>query len=86
MFTRMLVAQLTERLKEQRKFMQIVVGPRQTGKTTATLQALAQLRIPRHFVSADDPGLASAEWLRNAWEQARALAKANEAILVVDEI
>ena len=86
MFTRALVSQLTERLTEPRKFIQIVVGPRQTGKTTAVLQALEQLSVQRHFVSADDPNLVSVEWLRNEWEQARALAKQNEAILVIDEI
>jgi predicted AAA+ superfamily ATPase len=82
----MLVSQLVERLNEPRKFIQIVVGPRQTGKTTAVLQALEQAKIPQHFVSADDPNLVSAEWLRNEWEQARAFAKGSEAILVIDEI
>jgi len=87
MFKRKLVAQLAERLTEPRKFIQIVVGPRQTGKTTAVTQALEELKIPTHFVSADDPSLNSVEWLRNEWEQARALAKSSgEAILVVDEI
>jgi predicted AAA+ superfamily ATPase len=86
MFTRDLVSQLIERLNETRCFIQIVVGPRQTGKTTAVVQALEKLNIPRHFVSADDPNLISAEWLRNEWEQARTLAKSDEAILVIDEI
>ena len=71
MFKRMLVTQLTERLNEPRRFIQIVVGPRQTGKTTAVSQALEELMIPAHFVSADDPSLVSTEWLRNEWEQAR---------------
>ncbi|MCL2152182.1 MAG: ATP-binding protein [Oscillospiraceae bacterium] len=86
MFKRILVSQLTERLNEPRRFIQIVVGPRQTGKTTAVLQALEELNIQQHFVSADDPNLVSTEWLRNEWEQARALAKTREAVLVVDEI
>lgn len=86
MFTRALVAQLAERLKEPRKFIQIIAGPRQTGKTTAVVQVLERLAVRQHFVSADDPNLVSAEWLRNEWEQARALAKAGDAILVVDEI
>ena len=86
MFKRNLVSQLTSRLKEIRKFIQIVVGPRQTGKTTAVLQALRGLDIQTHFVSADDPNLVSAEWLCNEWEQARALAKTGECILIVDEI
>jgi len=86
MFKRMLVTQLTERLNEPRRFIQIVVGPRQTGKTTAVSQALEELMIPAHFVSADDPSLVSTEWLRNEWEQARALAKTDGAILIIDEI
>ena len=87
MYKRKLVAQLADRLNEPRRFIQIVAGARQTGKTTAVLQALESLDAPNHFVSADEPGLAGKEWLRNEWEQARALAKNNEgAILVVDEI
>ena len=86
MFKRNLVTQLIERMAEPRRFVQIVVGPRQTGKTTAVTQALKELNMQAHFVSADDPSLNSTEWLRNEWEQARALAKTGEAILVVDEI
>jgi predicted AAA+ superfamily ATPase len=86
MYTRALVSQLVGRLEEPRQFIQIVAGPRQTGKTTAIVQALARLQVPRHFVSADDPNLISAEWLRNEWEQARALAKTQDAVLVIDEI
>jgi predicted AAA+ superfamily ATPase len=86
MFTRKLVAQLTARLNEPRRFIQIVVGPRQTGKTTAVQQALEHLPPRQHFVSADDPNLGSAEWIRNEWEQARALAKSGDAILIIDEI
>jgi predicted AAA+ superfamily ATPase len=92
MFKRKLASQLTERLAEPRRFVQIVAGPRQTGKTTAVAQALDELNMATHFVSADDPSLNSTEWLRNEWEQARAIAKsagrsgAGGAILVVDEI
>jgi len=31
--------------------MQIIVDPRQTGKTTAVIQALAQLKIEQHFAN-----------------------------------
>ena len=86
MFKRKLVSQLIERMQEPRRFIQIVVGPRQTGKTTAVMQALDALSRTTHFVSADDPGLNSVEWLRNEWEQARALTKSGEVILAVDEI
>jgi len=86
MFQRRLVSQLVERMNEHRKFIQIVIGPRQTGKTTAVVQALEQLNISQHFISADDPNLISVEWLRNEWERARIMTKENEAILIVDEI
>jgi len=86
MFQRSLVSQLADRLTEPRRFIQIVVGPRQTGKTTAVTQVLETLNTARHFVSADDPSLISVEWLRNEWEQARALAKLGDAVLVIDEI
>lgn len=63
-----------------------MVGPRQTGKTTVVLQALESLKIPKHFASTDEPGLAQMEWLRNEWEQARSLAQNGEIVLVIDEI
>lgn len=86
MFIRSLVAQLAERLSEPRRFIQIISGSRQTGKTTAVIQALEQLNTPQRFVSADDIALIGAEWLYNEWEQARALADKNDAVLIVDEI
>jgi predicted AAA+ superfamily ATPase len=86
MFARELVSQLAERLNEPRRFIQIVAGPRQTGKTTAVLQALEKIKIPKRFVSADDPTLVSAEWLRNEWERSRAYAEEGEFILAIDEI
>ena len=86
MFKRKLVALLSARLTEPRRFIQIVAGPRQTGKTTAVTQVLEDLTLPTHFVSADDPNLNSTQWLQNEWDQARALTKNGNAILVVDEI
>jgi predicted AAA+ superfamily ATPase len=54
MFNRGLVSRLVERLGEPRRIIQIVAGPRQTGKTTAVLQSLEELNLPQRFVSADD--------------------------------
>ncbi|MCL2067692.1 MAG: ATP-binding protein [Treponema sp.] len=88
MYKRKLVEQLTGRMTEKRLFMQVVIGPRQTGKTTAILQALKSLSVPHHFVSADDPVLVSPEWLRNEWEKVRLRQKqtGREIILAIDEI
>jgi len=86
MFARALVAKIVERLSEPRRFIQIISGPRQTGKTTAVQQALKKFSCPKHFVSADDPNIVSTQWIRHEWQQARLLTATGEAILVIDEI
>lgn len=90
MFQRRFVSQLIKRMNESRTFIQIVVGPRQTGKTTAVTQALEAIDsdTESYYVSADDPSLVSREWLRNEWEHARLLQRQSNksVVLVVDEI
>jgi uncharacterized protein len=80
---------LKGRLEEECRFIQVVTGARQTGKTTLVLQALAQLGGLSHYVSADEPTLQSGEWLGQHWERARLLARqagAEGSILAIDEI
>ncbi|MCL1863738.1 MAG: DUF4143 domain-containing protein [Defluviitaleaceae bacterium] len=86
MYKRTITERLIKRITEPRLFIQIMTGPRQTGKTTTVLQTLEECGIKNHYVSADEQNLARAEWLRNEWETARSLAKDGEAILAVDEI
>jgi uncharacterized protein len=81
------------RMREPRRFLQVVAGPRQVGKTTLVRQALAVLAqepgtaVAQHSVSADNPGLVGASWLRSQWEIARTLAtQAGACILVLDEV
>ena len=87
------LSQFNTRLQEPRRFLQVVAGPRQVGKTTLVRQALADLeKLPgkamaQHSVSADNPGLVGASWLRTQWETARTLAaQAGACILVLDEV
>jgi uncharacterized protein len=83
------LALFIQRLSEPRRFMQVVAGPRQVGKTTLVRQTLAALdsRIARHSVSADSPGLVGSTWLHTQWETARALAaQAGACVLVLDEV
>lgn len=77
---------LSSRLSEQRRFLQVVTGPRQVGKTTLVLQALADQNLPTIYASADEPGLRDAIWLRQNWEAARLQAGTDAAILVIDEV
>jgi predicted AAA+ superfamily ATPase len=85
---------LVARLKEPRRFLQVVAGPRQVGKTTLVRQALTLLQdstggagMAQHSVSADGPGLQGRAWLSSQWEVARSLAsQAGACVLVLDEI
>lgn len=47
---------IEKRLREPRKFMQVIMGPRQIGKTTAVKQALKMVEdeIPYIMFSADN--------------------------------
>ena len=80
------------RLGEKRRFMQVVAGPRQVGKTTLVRQTLAALattnpNLAQHSVSADSPGLVGSAWLHTQWETARSLAaQAGACVLVLDEV
>lgn len=77
-----------ERLREPRRFLQVLAGPRQVGKTTLVAQALARLAdLPAHSASADNPGLQPLAWVAAQWEQGRTLAALHgRAVLVLDEI
>jgi predicted AAA+ superfamily ATPase len=78
---------LAERLAEPRRFIQVVAGPRQVGKSTLVQQVTAEVDRPVRYVSADEPTLRGADWINQQWEAARleATGKAG-AVLVLDEI
>ncbi len=78
---------LLRRLREPRRFLQVLAGPRQVGKTTLALQALEMLGRPGHYASADDPVGRDAAWLETQWDLGRLAARDRRgAILVLDEI
>ena len=80
---------LKQRLNEPRHFIQVVAGPRQTGKTTMVIQLLEETKRPCHFVSADAVGQADSFWIEQQWESARAQfahSGAGEFLFVIDEI
>lgn len=77
---------LARRLVEPRRFIQVVAGPRQVGKSTLVEQAVQDLRIPVRSVSADEPTLRGPDWIAAQWEAARVDAGTQGAVLVVDEV
>ena len=89
MFERKELKQLSLRLQEPRRFIQVLIGPRQVGKTTLVRQLIQQLRFPCQYVSADAVGAANAAWITQQWEAARFQLRSTGAaqiLLVIDEI
>jgi uncharacterized protein len=88
-FRRAICAVIERRLAEPRRFLQVLSGPRQAGKTTLVRQALAASPLPGHYASADDPGLRDRAWIDQQWEVGRHLTRAagaGGAVLALDEI
>lgn len=88
-FTREFAGTMAARLREPRRFLQVLAGPRQVGKTTVVHQVLEAFSGRSVFVSADEPGLRDTAWLAAQWERARlttAEAGKRGAVLVVDEV
>jgi len=76
-----------QRLQENRKFIQVIIGPRQVGKTTAILQTLEEINFPSYYASADLPAPPTLNWLKIQWEIARnKLVNSKPLVLVLDEI
>lgn len=83
-FQRAFVAQLIQRLNADQPLIQVLVGPRQVGKTTGVRQLMAQCTYPQHYANADDVLVSDRSWLLQQWQQARLLGDGT--LLVVDEI
>jgi len=80
--------ELLQRLKEKRRFVQVIAGPRQVGKTTVVRQVMEASKMPAHYASADEPTLRDRTWLEQQWDIARLKARESKtgALLVLDEI
>ncbi len=77
------------RLEEQRRFIQVVMGARQIGKSTVVKQVLKDLNAPYQFFSADNVPATNSAWISNCWAAVRSLKESKEQesiILVIDEI
>ncbi len=69
--------------------MQVVLGPRQVGKTTMIRQVLQDLTIANQFFSADMAAGSQSAWIARQWQTARVIMQAQhlqEYVIVFDEI
>lgn len=62
-YKRPLYQVLLKRLREPRRFIQVLAGPRQVGKTVLARQVMESLDIPTLYASADEPTLRDRTWL-----------------------
>ncbi|MEO6812934.1 MAG: ATP-binding protein [Ginsengibacter sp.] len=89
MFQRNELQSLEKRITEPRKFIQVIMGPRQVGKTTLISQLLENSKIPFHSSSADATASSNFSWLEQQWETARLKMdqlESKQFLLVIDEI
>ena len=90
MYRRPLFNSIRKRLEEPRRFIQVLAGPRQTGKTTLIRQVLEDVDAPSHYATADEPALKDRVWIEQQWETARRWMTGDKpeasAVLVLDEI
>ena len=80
---------LLARMKEKRHFIQVIMGPRQVGKSTLMKQVVGDAGIPYVFYPADAVPATQLSWISDCWNAARAKMRVEglkEIILVIDEI
>lgn len=88
-FKRSQFAEITQRINEPKRFIQVLAGPRQVGKSTLMDQVLAECPLPYYLYNADGVDENDSDWIRRVWESARAqmdTRRQTEAVLVIDEI
>lgn len=88
-YKRHYINELEKRIKEPRRFIQVISGPRQVGKTTLVRQFLSAYKRQHVYVSADAVFEEPGSWITSVWERARAMYHAGESrelLLCLDEI
>src|SRR6056297_177357 len=89
MYKRAELETLHSRIHDSRKHIQVIMGPRQVGKTTMVRQLCDELDIPFLFTSADAVAGSDESWLMQTWESARLKKKvsgASEFLLIIDKV
>ena len=80
---------LKERMAEPRRRIQIVMGPRQVGKSTLVGQFTEATDVPFDLFAADGVNPFDTAWISAHWQQARMRMDINsdaEHILIIDEV
>ena len=80
---------ITRRINEPRKFIQLIEGPRQVGKSTLIKQVLKSISLPWVHFAADNVPATQTAWISDCWATARnklRMEHLSELLLVIDEV
>ena len=83
-YERPFVTQLEQRLIAENALIQVLIGPRQVGKTFGMRQLLARYPHNNIYANADDLLTSDRSWLMEQWQKAQLLGDGT--LLVIDEI
>jgi predicted AAA+ superfamily ATPase len=86
---RLHLEKIRARMAEKRRFIQVIAGPRQVGKTTTIRQWLSEKTMPALFVTADNQQAGSNSWIGQQWQAARLQMQAGsfaDYVLIIDEV
>lgn len=89
LYERQQLTVLKSRMSELRRRMQIIMGPRQVGKSTLVGQFIDSTDVPFDFFAADAVNRYDTTWIPARWQEARMrmdLHEDREHILIIDEI
>ena len=85
-FQRDLLAEVERRILRPPPLLQILIGPRQVGKTTAARALADRWKGSVQFAAADLPLPPGPEWIESQWRVARTLSGDGPTLLILDEV
>src|SRR3989338_7016150 len=87
MYNRSYLQNIIKRINEPKRFIQVISGPRQVGKTTLIQEAIKQVDVPADYHLADEPAIHDRIWIEQNWDMGRLKAREKgEALIIFDEI
>jgi predicted AAA+ superfamily ATPase len=89
MYQRSYLQKLIKVMNEPKRFVQVLVGPRQIGKTTLISQLIREINLPCIFESADAVAASDRTWIEVIWYNTREQLKepgVDGFVLIIDEI
>jgi predicted AAA+ superfamily ATPase len=87
-YERALLSTIRKELSRRTKVIQVLIGPRQVGKTTIAHQVQESIGIPTVYATADSPVPLDSAWIETQWRLAVAegLSSGGPVLLILDEV